>query len=86
MLPETFLQPGQSRLVVRDGQPALFCSCALLCARCKSASAYNCAAELVRNRFVECVALLFLPAVQLLGGEASWSGCSPKVWTGLGLS
>ena len=58
MLPETFLQPGQSRLVVRDGQPALFCSCALLCAWCKSASAYNCAAELVRSCSVECGAAL----------------------------
>ena len=58
MLPETFLQPGQSRLVVRDGASALL-HCTTLCvlgvrARLRTFRA----AELVRNCSVECGAAL----------------------------
>ena len=58
MLPETFLQPDQSHLVVRDGQRQRSPALHFVCARCKSASAYNCAAELVRSCSVECGAAL----------------------------
>ena len=54
MLPVTFLQPGQSRLVVASA----LLHCSLFVLGVEHASAYNCAAELVRSCSVECGAAL----------------------------
>ena len=86
MLPETFLQPGQSRLFVRDGQRQRSPALHFVCARCKSRVCGQLRGRTRSQLFRRVWRCSFLQPFNCCAAERRLvSLLSPKVWRGLGL-